>query len=64
MISKSIKIIFLNLLLISSLFASTLQEDIQPLTKSSFKSKQVTIENIVDKYSENQALTVILNSML
>jgi len=64
MISKSIKIIFLNLLFITSLFSSTFQEELQPLTKSSFKTKQKTIENIVNKYSDNPKLTLILNSML
>jgi len=64
MITKSLKIILLNLLFMTSLFSSTLQDDIKPLTQSSFKSKQSTIENIVDKHSENPKLTLLLKNML
>jgi len=62
--SKFLKIILLNLLFSISLFASTLQGDIEPLTKKSFTSKQQTIETIVERYSDNEKLPLVLTSML
>ena len=64
MISKSIKIILLNLLFFTTLFSNTLQEDMKPFTKSSFKTKQKVVENIVLNHSENEKLTFVLNTLL
>lgn len=64
MISKSIKIILLNLLFFTTLFSNTLQEDIKPFTKSSFKTKQKVVENIVLTHSENEKLALVLNTLL
>ena len=64
MILKSIKIILLNLLFFTPLFSNTLQEDMQPFTKSSFKTKQKVVENIVFNHSENEKLTLVLNTLL
>jgi len=64
MISKSIKIILLNLLFFTTLFSNTLQEDIQTLTKSSFITKQKVVENIVLNHSDDEKLTFILNTLL
>jgi urea transport system permease protein len=57
-------IVFLSLVFNSTLFANTLMQDIKPLIKSSFKIKQKVIENIVQKYSSDEKLIIILNSML
>ncbi len=59
-----IKVIFLNLLLCISLFASNFETDIQPLTKNSFKTKQTVVENIVATYGENERLPILLKAMM
>jgi urea transport system permease protein len=62
--TKIHKIIFLNLLFCFSLFGSSFESDIKPLTKNSFKTKQKVVESIVSKYSEDEKLLVVLNAML
>lgn len=64
MISTTIKLILLNLLLCTTLFSNTLQEDIQSFTKSSFKIKQKVVENIVLTHSEDEKLLLVLNTLL
>lgn len=58
-------IVFLSLVFGSlNLFANSLEQDIKPLTKSSFKIKQKVINNIVLNYPSDKKLFIILNSML
>ena len=45
------KIIFLNLLILSSLFSSTFEEDIKALDTESFKQKEEIINQLVNSYS-------------
>jgi len=59
-----IKVIVLNLLFCISLFASSFETDIKPLTKNSFKTKQQVVENIVSNYGENKILPTLLKAML
>lgn len=62
--TKLLLIIFLNLLLSLNIFANTLKQDIESLTKSSFKTKQIVVQNIVQNYPEDEKLMVILKSMV
>jgi urea transport system permease protein len=58
------KVIFLNLLFCISLFASSFEKDIKPLTKNSFNTKQKVVENIVANYGENETLPILLKAMM
>ena len=58
------KIIFLNLLILSSLFSSTFEEDIKALDTNSFKQKEEIINQLVNSYSEDDRLSTLLSKML
>jgi len=58
------KIIFLNLLFCISLFASSFETDIKPLTKTSFVTKTKVVEGIVENYNDNEKLPILLNAMM
>ena len=58
------KIILLNLLFLSFSFANSFQEDIKPLTQKSFKVKQNLIGQLVENYSDDERLKILLDSML
>lgn len=58
------KIIFLNLLILSSLFSSTFEEDIKALDTESFKQKEEIINQLVNSYSEDDRLGTLLSKML
>lgn len=58
------KIIFLNLLILSSLFSSTFEEDIKALDTESFKQKEEIINQLVNSYSEDDRLSTLLSKML
>ncbi|HIP56143.1 MAG TPA: urea ABC transporter permease subunit UrtB [Arcobacter sp.] len=64
MIKRIISIILLNILFLTNLYSNTLQENIKPLTKSSFKTKQKVIENIVENNTDDKNLIYLLNTML
>ncbi|WP_419676033.1 hypothetical protein ACN2CX_03795 [Aliarcobacter butzleri] len=58
------KIIFLNLLLLSSLFSSTFEEDIKALDTKSFNEKESIVSNLATNYSEDDRLVLLLTKML
>jgi len=62
--TKITQIILLNLLFISSLFASDFKDDIKPLTSKSYKVKTEVINTLVEKHFENEKLSSLLKSML
>ncbi|WP_024953549.1 urea ABC transporter permease subunit UrtB [Sulfurospirillum arcachonense] len=59
-----IKIILLNLLLITSVFSGKFENDIKPLLKNSFKTKEVVINQVSQKYSENDKLQTLLQALM
>lgn len=61
--SKIILILFLSLFFANSLFAG-FEQDLKPLTKNSFKTKQKTVEILAEQYSEDKKLLTVLNAML
>jgi len=61
---KFIKIMLLNLLMISFAFSSTLIEDSKNLTTNSFSKKQKVINELTEKYAENEQLEIVLQTML
>ncbi|MCT7577505.1 urea ABC transporter permease subunit UrtB [Aliarcobacter butzleri] len=58
------KIIFLNLLLLSSLFSSTFEEDIKALDTKNFNEKESIVSNLATNYSEDDRLVLLLTKML
>lgn len=58
------KIIFLNLLILSSLFSNSFQEDIKQLDTKSFKQKEETVNKLAMNYSEDDRLVTLLSKML
>jgi len=64
MIKRIISIILLNLLFLTNLYSNNLEENIKPLTKSSFKTKQKVIENIVENNTDSKKLIYLLNTIL
>jgi urea transport system permease protein len=61
--SKIISILFLSLFFATSLFAG-FEQEMKPLTKNSFKTKQKVVEKLVNEYSEHEKLLIVLNAML
>ena len=61
---KILKIILLNLLMISFAFSSTLIEDSKDLTAKSFSTKEKTLENLTKNYADDEKLEIILQTML
>ena len=59
-----IKIIFLNLFFISSIFANSFSTDLFALTKNSFKTKQVVVEQLAQNDADNEILPILYKSML
>jgi urea transport system permease protein len=59
-----LKMIFLNMLLYSALFAENFKTDIKPLTKFSFKLKEKTVKQLYKKYTNDKRLNTLLKSML
>lgn len=59
-----IKLIFLNLFVISSLFSSDFASDISTLTSTSFKAKEQVINELSEKYSEDERLITLLTALL
>jgi urea transport system permease protein len=58
-----LKIIFLNLLLISSLFSNSFEEDINNLKTNSLKQKGEVIKSLYENYSEDERLIPLLSKM-
>ena len=52
------KIIFLNLLLLSSLYSSTFEEDIKALDTKNFNEKESIVSNLATNYSEDDRLVL------
>jgi urea transport system permease protein len=61
--SNLIKIIFLNLFFLTSLFAS-FETDIEELKTKSFKKKQQVINELVEKYSDDERTETLLKKMV
>lgn len=61
--SNLIKIIFLNLFFLTSLFAS-FETDIEALKTKSFKKKQQVINELVEKYSDDERTETLLKKWL
>ena len=61
--SNFFKIIFLNLLFISSLFANSFEEDINKLKTNSLKTKQQVVNEITEKYIDDERTNVLLLKM-
>lgn len=61
---KFLKIILLNLLLITSLFSGDFENDIKLLTTKKFKIKEQAVNTIVDNHLDNKKLELLLTSML
>jgi len=62
--STILKIIFLNLLLISSLFASSFETDIDKLQTNSLKKKTQVVKELYEKYSEDERLNPLFRNMV
>ena len=62
--TKFLKIIFLNLLFISSLFANSFEEDINKLKTNSLKAKQVVVNEITEKYIDDERTNTLFVSMI
>ena len=60
--SKLLKIIFLNLLFISSLFAS-FEEDIEKLKTNSLKTKQKVVQQIASTYIDDERTQTLLSNI-
>lgn len=58
------KIIFLNLLLLSSLFSSTFEDDIKALDTNNFNEKENIVNQLALNYSEDDRLALLLSKML
>ena len=58
------KIIFLNLLILSSMFSASFEEDIKALDTKSFKTKQQIVEQLANNYSEDDRLSILLSKMV
>lgn len=58
------KIIFFNLLILSSLFSSTFEEDIQALDTNSFNTKEKVVEQLAQNYGDDDRLTLLLSKMV
>ncbi|MBU3013919.1 urea ABC transporter permease subunit UrtB [Poseidonibacter lekithochrous] len=61
---KIIKIILLNLLILSIALGASLEEDSTGLLTKSFKKKQTTIEELTLKYKDDKRLEDLLQKML
>ncbi|HFU75818.1 MAG TPA: urea ABC transporter permease subunit UrtB, partial [Arcobacter sp.] len=57
-------LIFLNLFFLFSLHAKDFTTDLKPLTKNSFKTKEVVVNNLASNDSENEILPLLFKSML
>jgi urea transport system permease protein len=62
--SKILTILLLSLLFTGFLKADGFEEALKPLTGQSFKSKQKTIDQLVESYSEHDKLAPLLQRML
>ncbi|XPV68543.1 MAG: urea ABC transporter permease subunit UrtB [Halarcobacter sp.] len=62
--STIIKIIFLNLLLISSIFANSLKEDINQLKTNSLKKKAQVVKSLYENYPQEDKLNLLLSKMV
>ncbi len=62
--TKILKIIFLNLLFISSLFANSFEEDINKLKTNSLKAKQAVVNEIAEKYIDDERTNTLLVKMM
>ncbi|WP_428025913.1 urea ABC transporter permease subunit UrtB [Arcobacter sp.] len=61
---KILKIILLNLLILTSLVASNLQTDSQELLSNSFSTKEKAILDLTKKYKDDEKLEVLLQKLL
>ncbi len=61
---KIIKIILLNLLMLSIALGASLEEDSKGLLTKSFKKKQITIEKLTINYKNDERLESLLQKML
>ena len=59
-----LKIIFLNLLFISSLFSNSFEEDINKLKTNSLKTKQIVVNEITEKYIDDERTNILLEYMM
>ncbi len=58
------KMIFLNLLILSSVFSASFEEDIKALDTKSFKTKQKVVEQLALNYAEDDRLTTLFSKMV
>ncbi|WP_228135653.1 hypothetical protein [Halarcobacter anaerophilus] len=57
-----LKIVFLNLFFFTSLFAN-FEQDIEELKTNSLKAKQKVVEQLVQRYSEDERTNLLLTKM-
>lgn len=59
-----LKIIFLNLLILSSLFSATFEDDLKAIDGKSFNEKENIVTQLANNYIEDDRLTLLLSKML
>ena len=59
-----LKIIFLNLLILSSLFSTTFEDDLKAIDGKNFNEKENIVTQLANNYIEDDRLTLLLSKML
>lgn len=59
-----LKIIFLNLLILSSLFSATFEDDLKAIDGKNFNEKENIVTQLANNYIEDDRLTLLLSKML